>query len=403
MQPIASLPLVSSGSKLQALQGLPGVALAQVETWITAPAKGGDAWGEVKRCLLVRVTTDSGTAGWGEAFVLPCREKGVAEIIHALGQAAALLQSASPWAFRDMAIRIGAKHRGLDYSAATSALEMALWDIYAKLAEKPLYEVLGGDTRNDVAVYANIWSETQWDAESLAMRASDLVAKGYAAVKIHPMPNHSAHEAVQAVLRVREAIGDGIKLMVDMGAPDDPETSLYLAENIVPARPYWFEEPCDGQEIEALASIRQATGMRIVTGEKQCGLPHFRAVLARRAADILNPDIAGIGGLLDILEVARIAHWQGVMLSPHCWNSMTIAASAMLHVCAAVPNVEMAEIYPEYVEHGARFATTGFHLEGARARLSGRSGLGVEIDTGALGRLSEHFRSSILADRPSSR
>ncbi|NBQ39775.1 MAG: mandelate racemase/muconate lactonizing enzyme family protein [Alphaproteobacteria bacterium] len=403
MQPIASLPLVSSGSKLQALQGLPGVALAQVETWITAPAKGGDAWGEVKRCLLVRVTTDSGTAGWGEAFVLPCREKGVAEIIHALGQAAASLQSASPWAFRDMAIRIGSKHRGLDYSAATSALEMALWDIYAKLAEKPLCEVLGGDTRNDVAVYANIWSETQWNAESLAMRASDLVAKGYEAVKIHPMPNHSAHEAVQAVLRVREAIGDGIKLMVDMGAPDDPETSLYLAENIVPARPYWFEEPCDGQEIEALASIRQATGMRIVTGEKQCGLPHFRAVLARRAADILNPDIAGVGGLMEMLELAEMAGRQGDMVSPHCWNSMTVAAAAMLHVCATVPNAEMAEIYPEYIEHGAKYASTGFCLVGKYAQLSARPGLGVEIDTGALRALSEHFQSSCLTTDESRR
>jgi len=403
MQPIAHLPLVSSGSKVQALAGLPEVALAQVETWITAPAKGGDAWGEVKRCLLVRVTTDIGIAGWGEAFVLPCREKAVAEIIHALGQAADSLQSVWPWAFRDMALRIASNHRGLDFSAATSALEIALWDIYGKLAGKPLCEVLGGDAKRAIPVYANIWSDTQSDAGSLAMRASDLVAKGYAAVKIHPMLNHSAPEAVQAVAHVRDAIGDDIRLMVDMDTQDHPETSFFVAGKIASARPYWFEEPVDGQDIDALARIRKTTGMRIVTGEKQCGLPHFRAVLAAGAADILNPDIAGIGGLMDMLEVADMADRQGVMVSPHCWNSMTVAAAAMLHVCATIPNAEMAEMYPEYLEHGARYATNGFRVDGVHAHLSGRPGLGVDINARALRDLSEHFQSSLLSKGQSPR
>ncbi|MDM7931524.1 mandelate racemase/muconate lactonizing enzyme family protein [Tabrizicola sp.] len=396
MQPLADLPLVLSQSNLQARAGLPEFTLAQVETWITAPAEGGEGWGEVKPCLLVRVTTNAGIAGWGEAFVLPCREKAVAEIIHALGQASVSLQPAWPWVFRDMALRIASKHRGLDFSAASSALEMALWDIYGKLAEEPLCKVLGGHTRRAVPVYANIWSDMQWDATSLAMRASGLVAAGYTAVKVHPMLNHSVTEAVQAVARVRAAIGDEIHLMVDLDTQDDPETSLSVAERIASVRPYWFEEPVDGQDIEGLARIRKTTGMRIVTGEKHCGLPHFRAVLTAGAADILNPDIAGLGGLLDMIEVAELANRQGVKVSPHCWNSMTVAAAAMLHVCAAIPNAEMAEIYPEYVEHGARYATTGFRLDGAHAHLSGRPGLGVDIDTNALRDLSRHFRSSRL-------
>lgn len=186
MHPLACRPLASSFSSRQAPYGVEDIELAQIETWITAPTKGGGGWSEVKPCLLLRVTNDSGIAGWGEAFVLPCHEKAVAEIIHALGQAATSLQSAFPWAFRAMALEIASKHRGLDFSAATSALEMALWDIYAKLAEKPLCDVLGGDHRTPLPVYANIWSDTQWNATSLAMRASDLVDQGYVAVKIHP-------------------------------------------------------------------------------------------------------------------------------------------------------------------------------------------------------------------------
>jgi galactonate dehydratase len=293
-----------------------------------------------------------------------------------------------------MALEIASKHRGLDFSAATSALEMALWDIYAKLAEKPLCDLLGGDHRAPLPVYANIWSDTQWDVGSLAIRACDLVAQGYTAVKIHPMLNHSAPQAVDVVRHVRDAIGDEIHLMVDMDNQDDLETSLFVAEWIEKYRPYWFEEPVDGQDIAALSRLRKTTRMRIVTGEKNCGLPHFRSVLAADGADILNPDIAGMGGILDMLELAEMAHRRDVRISPHCWNSMTVAAAAMLHVCAVIPNAEMAEIYPEYIEPCTGYATTGFRVDGTHAHLSGQPGLGVEIDTGALRKLSEHFQSS---------
>jgi L-alanine-DL-glutamate epimerase-like enolase superfamily enzyme len=254
MQRLADRPLASSSSSsASVLQGRRRRAGAD-RNLDHRPAKGGGGWSEVKPCLLLRVITQGGTEGWGEAFVLPCREKAVAEIIHALGQAAASLQSASPWAFRAMALEIASKHRGLDFSAATSALEMALWDIHAKLAEKPLCDLLGGDHRTPLPIYANIWSDTQWDVGSLAIRASDLVAQGYTAVKIHPMLNHSAPQAVDVVRHVRDAIGDEIHLMVDMDSQDDLETSLFVAERIEKYRPTGLKSlstvktsrPCQG-------------------------------------------------------------------------------------------------------------------------------------------------------------
>ena len=385
-----------SCSRIQTTLQFGEIALANLDTWITASAKGSDGWGEMKSCLFVRLTTKDGIIGWGEAFVLPCREKAVAEIIHALGRSAGTLKKISPWAFRDLATRVAAKHLSLDFAAASSALEMALWDICGKLADKPLCDLLGGDSLRAIGVYGNIWSDAQWDVSSLEARATDLVSKGYGAVKIHPMLNHSAHEAATCVTRVRAAIGDEIALMVDLDSQDDPGTALQVAEAIMPARPYWFEEPVEGSNIQTLAKIRKATGMRVVTGEKHCGLAHFRAVLAAGAADILNPDIAGIGGLLDFLEVADLADLQGIQVSPHCWNSMTVAATAMLHVCASIPNAEMAEIYPEYIAHGEKFATNGFRLDGAHAYLLRKPGLGVEIDVPALQSLSNHYHSTNL-------
>ena len=364
------------------------VALLRLETWITAPEMGGDEWGHVKPCLFVRLTTKDGIYGWGEAFVLPYRKKAVAEIIHALGRSASKLKSISPWAFLDLAKQAAAHHLSLKFSAASSALKMALWDISGKLLNAPLCDLLGGDHNRAIPIHGNIRSATQWGVASFETRATDLVAQEYRAIRIYPMLNHAAQDA---------AIGDDIALLVDLDAQGNADAAIQIAQAIKPAHAYWFEEPIDGNDSQALAQIRKDTGLRGVTGEKHCGLAHFRAVLAAGAADILNPDIAAVGGILDLLDIAELADQQGVQISPHCWSSMTVAAAAMLHVCASIPNAELAEIYPAYIPYGEKFALKAFHLEGEYAHLSYKPGIGVDLNVSALHTLCEHHQSTCLS------
>jgi len=364
------------------------VALSRLETWITAPEMGGDEWGHVKPCLFVRLTTKDGIYGWGEAFVLPYRKKAVAEIIHALGRSASKLKSISPWAFLDLAKQAAAHHLSLKFSAASSALKMALWDISGKLLNAPLCDLLGGDHNRAIPIHGNIRSATQWGVASFETRATDLVAQEYRAIRIYPMLNHAAQDA---------AIGDDIALLVDLDAQGNADAAIQIAQAIKPAHAYWFEEPIDGNDSQALAQIRKDTGLRGVTGEKHCGLAHFRAVLAAGAADILNPDIAAVGGILDLLELAELAEQQGVQISPHCSSSMTVAAAAMLHVCASIPNAELAEIYPAYIPYGEKFALKAFHLEGEYAHLSYKPGIGVDLNVSALHTLCEHHQSTCLS------
>ena len=364
------------------------VALLRLETWITAPEMGGDEWGHVKPCLFVCLTTKDGIYGWGEAFVLPYRKKAVAEIIHALGRSASKLKSISPWAFLDLAKQAAAHHLSLKFSAASSALKMALWDISGKLLNAPLCDLLGGDHNRAIPIHGNIRSATQWGVASFETRATDLVAQEYRSIRIHPMLNHAAQDA---------AIGDDIALLVDLDAQGNADAAIQIAQAIKPAHAYWFEEPIDGNDSQALAQIRKDTGLRGVTGEKHCGLAHFRAVLAAGAADILNPDIAAVGGILDLLELAELAEQQGVQISPHCWSSMTVAAAAMLHVCASIPNAELAEIYPAYIPYGEKFALKAFHLEGEYAHLSYKPGIGVDLNVSALHTLCEHHQSTCLS------
>jgi galactonate dehydratase len=321
-------------------------------------------------------------------LVLLYCEKADAEIIHALGRSAGKLKSISPWAFLDLAKQAAAHHLSLKFSAASSALKMTLWDIAGKLMNVPLCDLLGSDHNRAIPIHGNIRSAMQWGVASLETRATDLVAQGYRAIKIHPMLNHAAQDA---------AVGDDIALLVDLDAQGNADAAIQIAQAIKPAHAYWFEEPIDGNDIQALAQIRKDTGLRGVTGEKHCGLAHFRAVLAAGAADILNPDIAAVGGILDLLDIAELADQQGVQISPHCWNSMTVAAAAMLHVCASIPNAEMAEIYPEYIQHGEKFALTAFHLEGEYAHLSNKPGIGVDLNVSALHDLCDHHQSTCLS------
>ena len=373
-----------------------GLQLIRVETWITTTTHSEDNCGAVKPFLFVRLTNNDETVGWGEAFVNPCREKAVAEIIHALTQAALTGDAVTPFSFQKLAYQISGQHRGLDYMAATSAIEIALWDLAAKQLKMPLCDLLGAKGQREIAIYANYYSRPNPTIETYLERAKVLMAQGFRAIKIHPLQISNLKAAADCVLQLKAFVGDDIDLMLDLGGPQNPDQSRQFMALIAPFKPYWLEEPADGEDIQSLVNIRQSTSQRIMTGEKHSGVPHFRSLLAAGAADILNPDIAGVGGILDLLEIAAMAHSKDVSVSPHCWNSMTIAAAAMLHVCCAIPNAEMAEIYPEFLAHGARMATNGFAIENGRAMLSERPGLGVEINEKALFELSAHYQMSDL-------
>ena len=129
-----------------------------------------------------------------------------------------------------------------------------------------------------------------------------------------------------------------------------------------------------------------------MTSQKLCGQAHSRSVLVAGAADILISDIAAVGGILDLLDFTKLADLQGVQISRHFWNSMTLAATVMLHVCGLIPNAEMAEIIP----HGEKFALKAFYPKGEYARLPYKSRIGVDLNILALHYLCDEHQSDCL-------
>ena len=371
-------------------------SISKIETWVTEPEQSDDGWATIKPFLFLKSTTSDGLEGWGEAFTLPSREKGIVEIIHNLIETISSSKDISPDIFNSKAKKIADGHRGIDFSAATSAIEMSLWDIEAKRKNKPLSHILSKDPKQKVSVYANTWSEKSPECEILSKRATELLDKGYGGIKIYPLQNRTIEQAISCISIIRENIGFEIPLMLDLASPEDPNIALKLASLVKEFKPYWFEEPIDGQSTRLLASIRKQTGFKIVTGEKQFGLQHFIETLAANAADILNPDIAGVGGIIDMIKISELSQKNNVTISPHCWNSMSIAASAMLHFCASNSNVEMAEIYPEYISNGLKYSDINFVIKDGFAELKDRPGLGVEIDIKSLMKLTSYHKQTKL-------
>ena len=371
-------------------------SISKIETWVTEPEQSDDGWATIKPFLFLKLTTSDGLEGWGEAFTLSTREKGIVEIIHNLMETISSSKDISPDIFNSKAKKIADGHRGIDFSAATSAIEMSLWDIEAKRKNKPLSHILSKDPKQKVSVYANTWSEKSPGCEILSKRATELLDKGYGGIKIYPLQNRTIEQAISCISILRENIGFEIPLMLDLASPEDPNIALKLASLVKEFKPYWFEEPIDGQSTRLLASIRKQTGLKIVTGEKQFGLQHFIETLAANAADILNPDIAGVGGIIDMIKISELSQKNNVTISPHCWNSMSIAASAMLHFCASNSNVEMAEIYPEYISNGLKYSDINFVIKDGFAELKDRPGLGVEIDIKSLMKLTSYHKQTKL-------
>ncbi len=344
---------------------------------------GGDSpcgWTVIKQFLLVRVSDREGRTGWAEAYVLGGREPAVAALVEALADAYRG-QPASPRAFREFALKsFGSMHGGIDFYAAVSALEIALWDLTGKRLDAPLHRLLGGALRQIIPLYANLWSNKAPPLEAIVERCREHVAAGFRALKLYPLTLSGLDEGEALLAKVREAVGPQVRLMVDLYCLDDPQEALRVARRLQPYDLFWFEEPVTSDDLDSLAEIRRASGLRIVSGERHGGKLAFREILARRAADALNPDVCGAGGILEFLEIAAMAEAHSVQITPHCYNSMTLGLATMLQLSALVPNFLLAEYFPAAQPVSDAFARLDSRIENGSATLPQTPGLGVTPD-----------------------
>jgi galactonate dehydratase len=228
-------------------------------------------------------------------------------------------------------------HGGGVYMSALAGIEMALWDIAGKAANLPVYRLLGGRVRDRVKVYR--WAGGNNNApQAAAEEAARVVAEGARAIKMNACPPLAAIDtyggiraAVERARAVRDAVGEEVDIAFDFHGRANVPMARRLARELEFANPLFYEEPVRPEYNRWLGEVAAITHVPIATGERMTTVAEFSDVLASRAAHILQPDVAHVGGIANTAEVAALCEANGVALAPHCPLS-PVAFMACLHV-----------------------------------------------------------------------
>jgi galactonate dehydratase len=345
--------------------------------------------------LFVKVVTDSGLHGWGEAYTLRGRDRAIVGQIGELGQACIGRSPFDIKHFLQVVHDDYAQRRGsFELYCAQSAIEQAMWDIVGKACGQPVYNLLGGRCRDRIRVYANGWSDDCSKPGEYARAAAAIVAQGYTAIKLSPLPGpwrtyvpreHEKH-VVSVVRAVRQAVGPETDILLDMLRRLPAGAARRLGRELEECDLHWYEEPCSSENIGAIAEVRRDVRIPIVTGEALYGKSAFVPVLEQRAADILNPDVCNVGGILELKEIAAMAEPHFVAVSPHNFNSTTVALNATVHAGATMPNFTLTEYYLPFARFAAGLCPTQLLPRDGYIDLPTEPGLGIDLDEALLER-----------------
>ena len=349
-----------------------------------------------KNLCFVKVQTDEGIHGWGECYTQSDRDL---QIVAHVDQFRRYLIWRDPTnikhfmqvAYDDFADRRGA----MDLCSVLSGIEQALWDTSrARRLGAPVYTLLGGACRNKIRVYANGWSGGAATPDVLAEKASRVIDMEFTALKFDPqsgpwrsyVSKDVERATVENVAAVCDAVGPDVDIPIEMHGRLAPTHATRIAREIERYHPFWYEEPVLAENIDALAAVKQEINIPVVTGEELYTKFEFREVFEKRAADIINPDVCNVGGILELKEIAAMAEPYYVVVSPHNYNSTTVGLAATIQVSTAIPNFLITEYFVNLETFGKEIAVTPFEVVDSYIQVPDGPGLGIELDEEALAR-----------------
>lgn len=307
--------------------------------------------------LIVRLTTDEGIEGIGEASMLgydPLVARLLEEFVDSYLAGKDPLHNELHWIrmYQDNGGRGGRM-----FSTVLSGLDLAIWDLKGKALGVPVYELLGGPFRDRIRVYANGWYTNPGSPEQNAEEARAVVAKGYTAMKFDPFGQHNyytlsaseAQLAVDRVAAVREAVGPNVDILVEVHAKFNVATAVAVGKRMEEYRPFWFEEPVSYENVSEMAQVRSRVNIPIATGERLYLKFPFYELVAADAVDILQPDICNAGGITELKKIAAIAESRHVLMAPHNTNS-PVGTMASFHLGVSLPNFLIQEYHAEFYQ-----------------------------------------------------
>ncbi len=360
--------------------------ITALRTYIVAP-----------RWLLLKVETDEGISGWGE----PVLEGHAETLATKISELADFVIGLDPRRIEDiwqMLYRNGCYRGGPVLMSAISGLDMALWDIKGRALGVPVHQLLGGPVRDRVRTYCWIGGDRP---ENLITGALALRDKGYDACKFNicsELQIVDSYAKVDGIIRnlfeLREAVGSSMDLAFDFHGRVHAPMARVLLRELEPLRPMFVEDAVVSAMVETMADLARATSIPLCIGERLHSRYDFKRVFELRAAQVINPDTAHVGG---ISEMVRIGHWAeayDVAFAPHCPLG-PIALAACLQVDAICHNAFIQEqsLGIHYHQQGdlGDYTLTGHGLsfnEGMLMIPQG-PGLGIEVDEAAVIRAAQ--------------
>jgi len=338
------------------------------------------------RMRLVKITTDDGLVGWGESTLegKPKSTMGAVEELaeYLIGKDPLRLEHHWQHIYRSAFFR-----GGNVLMSALSGIDQALWDIAGKFYGAPVYQLLGGPTRDRVRLYAH-WGIGDQTEPGLARARERLdylrKAGGYTAFKSGPGGKWRAHEPparidefVACAHLMREWVGPDVELCFDFHGKMTPALAIEVCHQLKSMRPMFVEEPVPQDNVDALKLVSDHVPFPIATGERLLSRWEFRQVLEKQACAYIQPDGSHAGGISELKRIANMAEVYYIHVMPHCAIG-PVALAACLNVDAAVPNFLIQEsVGPDWLTGVAQSAWT---IRNGFAELSNAPGLGVEVD-----------------------
>lgn len=348
--------------------------------------------------VFLQLVTDDGIVGVGEVYAATFHPHVVEEMIRDVF--AHHVEGMDPFGierlWRDVYGRGFTGRPDASLVGVLSGIEIALWDIVGKAVGKPVYALLGGMVNERLRSYSYLYREdgdavdVYVDPELAAERAAAYVARGFTAVKFDPVGRWSSYDPRQPSLEdldraermvrlVREAVGDRADILVGTHGQFTTSGAIRLARRLEPHDPLWFEEPVPPEHPEHMAAVAAATTIPVATGERLTTKYEFARVLATRAANILQPNLGRVGGILETKKIAALAETHYAQIAPHLYNG-PITGAAAIQVATCIPNFLVLEGIQDWTGIHADLLHTPIHWEDGFIHPPTTPGLGVELD-----------------------
>jgi galactonate dehydratase len=348
------------------------------------PVVMGTEW---RNLTMVKVRTDDGLAGVGEVRMVNHTQALLGYLEHAIPNHVLGADPFDVEALVQRMWRTDYERAGATVMSGISAIEIACWDIVGQATGQPVYRLMGGAVRDRIKAYANGWYTVERTPAEFHAAARRVIAKGYRALKLDPfgagaseLTPSEQRRAIELVEAVRDAIGPDNELLVEMHGRFTPATAISIARELEPYRPSWIEEPVPPENLKALAKVAARVRIPVATGERIHVRHEFRELFELQAADIVQPDITTVGGLLESKKIAAWADAHYVLVAPHNVGG-PISTAAALHLAACTTNFKIQEHFNDFAEAYVKESAPGNPevVDGCFA-LPTKPGLGVTLD-----------------------